>query len=157
MESKYWNQRIRDTIEKCSYPIYIVHPIEEVQCTCVKHSTKQADPYCNMCLGTGYKIKIRKIKAAANDIESNTAGKGIRGSSAIAVGKTYFIDSKYPIGDSDMIIDYDEVLYVFRVYTMKGLEGVVTHNEVHALPMRNDHKVTLKNFRELMKRYGGNK
>lgn len=155
MENNYWNQRIRDTIEKCSYPIYIVHPIEDIKCTCVNHSTKQADPLCKMCLGTGSKIKIRKIKAAANDIESNTAGKGIRGSSAIAVGKTYFIDSKYPIGDSDMIIDNDEVLYVFRVYTMKGLEGVVTHNEVNALPMRNDHKVTLKNFRDLMKRYGG--
>lgn len=40
---------------------------------------------------------------------------------------------------------------------MKGMEGVVTHNQVTAFPMRNDHKVTLKNFREIMKRYGGKK
>lgn len=155
MDNKYWNQRIRDTIEECAYDFYVVHPIAEVQCTCVNHSTKQADPKCKMCLGTGCKIRIKKIRGAANDIESNAAGKGVKGSAAVVVAKTYFIDSKYPIGDTDMIIDDDEVLYVFRVYTMKGKEGVVTHNQVTAFPMRNDHRVILRNFRELMKRYGG--
>lgn len=155
MDNKYWNQRIRDTIEKCAYEFYVVHPLKEIKCPCVDLSTKQADPGCKMCLGMGCKIKIRKIKGAANDIESNAAGKGVRGSAALTVAKTYFIDSKYPIGDTDMIIDDDEVLYVFRVYTMKGMEGIVTHNQVTAFPMRNDHKVTLDNFREIMKRYGG--
>lgn len=157
MDNNYFNQRIRDTIEKCAYEIYVVHPIAEVTCTCINHSTKQADPKCKMCLGMGNKIKIRKIKAAANDIEANAAGKGTRGSAAIAVAKTYFMDAKYPITDNDMIIDENEVLYVFRVYTMKGMEGVVTHNQVTAFPVKNDRRVTLKNFKELMQRYGGKK
>lgn len=157
VDNKYWNQRIRDTIERCAYEFYIIHPISQVKCTCLNHSTNQADPKCKMCLGMGTKIKIRKIRGAANDVEASVAGKGVRGSSSVAVGKTYFIDSKYPIGDTDVIIDDDEVLYVFRVYTMKGLEGTITHNQVSALPMRNDHKVVLKNFRELLKLYGGNK
>jgi len=157
MDNKYWNQRIREIIEKCAYEFYIVHPIAEVKCICVTHSTKQPDPKCKMCLGTGNKIRIRKIRGAANDVEVNTAGKGVKGSAAIAVGKTYFIDSKYPIYDNDIIIDENEVLYVFRVYTMKGMEGVVTHNQVTAYPVRNDFKVTLRNFRELMKKYGGKK
>lgn len=157
MDYRYWNERIRETIETCSYEFYVVHPIKKVVCTCVDHSTKQADPKCKMCLGMGYKIKIRKIKGAANDIEATASGKNSRGSSALTVAKTYFIDSKYPIEDNDMIIDDDEVSYVFRIYTMKGLNGEVTHNEVTAYPLRADHKITLQNFRELLRIYGGKK
>ena len=157
MDNKHWNQKIRDTIEKCSYEFYVIHPIKQIACTCVNHSTKQADPGCKMCLGLGYKIRIRKIKGAANDIEATSSGKNARGSSALTVAKTYFIDCKYPIEDYDMIIDDDEVMYVFRIYTMKGLNGEVTHNEVSAYPQRTDHNITLKNFREIMKKYGGSK
>ena len=157
MDNKYWNQRIRDTIETCAYEFYVIHPIKEVQCTCVNHSTKQADPKCKMCLGTGHKIRIRKIKGAANDIEANSSSKNSKGSTALTVAKTYFIDSKYPIDDEDLIVYDDEVMYVFRIYTMKGLNGEVTHNQVTAYPLRADHKITLQNFRELMKIYGGKK
>lgn len=157
MEISRWNQKIRDTIERCAYDFYVIHPITKIRCRCVEHSTKQADPTCKLCLGTGYKIKIKKIRGAANDIEANAAGRGVRGSEAITVAKTYFIDSKYPIEDYDVIIDEDEVLYVFRIHTMKGLQGEVTHNQVTAYPLKNDQKVTLKNFKEIMKKYGGEK
>ena len=153
MNNNIWHQKIKDTIEKCEYEFYTINPINSITCTCVNHATKQADPRCMYCLGTGYKIKIRKIKGASNEIESNIAGKGVKGSAAESVGRTYFIDSKYPIGEHDLIVDNDEILYVYRIYKMKGLKGEHTHNEIKVIPKRNDSSAILANFKRIMKMY----
>lgn len=154
MDNNYWHSRIEGTIDKCSYEFYVVHPIESIKCTCVNQATKQADPTCINCLGTGNKIKIRKIKGASNDLEVMVAGKGVRGSAAQTVGRTYFIKNKYPIGDTDMIIDKDEIFNVYRVFKKRGMEGYMTHNQVTAVPKRNDHAIVLQNFRKIMKKFG---
>lgn len=154
MDVNYWHSKIKETIEKMSYEVFVIHRINDVICPCVNSATKQAEPGCKMCLGTGNKVKIRKIKVAANDIEGNASGsRSVRGSAATTVTKKYFVDVKYPVGDYDIIVDDDELMYVFRVYTMKGFNGEVTHNQIEAFPKRNDHDIILKNFNEIMKKY----
>ena len=54
------NDKILDIINRCSYDMYVIHKYTNMICTCVNHETDQADVYCKKCLGTKYKISIRK-------------------------------------------------------------------------------------------------
>lgn len=155
MNNVAFHNKIRETIEKCSYEFYIVSPIISVMCTCVNHATKQPSPDCINCLGTGYKIRIKKIKGASNEIEASVTGKGVRGSAAKGIARTYFVDAKYDMKDNDLIIDNDMIFYAYRIIKMKALEGVHTHNQIKAIQKKNDHNITLKNFKKIMSRYKG--
>lgn len=59
---KSFNKAIQNIIAKVEYPMYIVQQDYRYTCTCNDIASKQGKPDCPKCLGTGYKIKIRKIK-----------------------------------------------------------------------------------------------
>lgn len=59
---KSFNKNLRDIIQKIEYPMYIVQQDYRYTCTCNDIASKQGNADCPKCLGTGYKIKIRKIK-----------------------------------------------------------------------------------------------
>lgn len=154
MDNAYFERKIKETIEECSYDFYVVNPIKSVRCTCVDLTTQQANPKCINCLGTGYKISIKKIRGASNEILTNITGKGgIKGNLTEAVARNYFIDHKYPISEDALFIDDNQVWYVYRIFDMKGLKGNLTHYEIQANLKKNDHDVVLNNFRKIMKLY----
>lgn len=151
--NNHFHKSIKDMIERMSYEFYLIKPIEDIICPCVKAASEQADPNCHMCLGTGHKIAIKKIRGASNEVEMNVSGKGVKGGAAEAVGRNYFINKKYPVGHNDVIIDDTEILYVYRVAKMKAFNGEHTHNEIKAIPRRNDHKKILNNFNKIISKY----
>lgn len=67
MDNQYFHDKIRKTIEECSYKFFIVIPDLERACTCTCHSTKTANPKCKKCLGTGYRITIKTIEGASDE------------------------------------------------------------------------------------------
>lgn len=153
MNKAHFQKSIKDVIAKCSYEFYIVQPDLNVKCTCVDITTKEPTPTCKKCLSTGYKIKIRKIKGAADDKEDNVSGRGVKGSAAQTIRRTYFVDSKYPIKDYDLIVDGREIFYIFRIFHLRAIDGEETHKQIFAIPKRNDHTAILNNFNEIMDRY----
>ena len=44
------------------YDIWVIIRDPHIDCICKNFNTKQGDPKCRYCLGTGQKIKIKKIK-----------------------------------------------------------------------------------------------
>lgn len=59
---KSFNNGLQKMIAKVEYPMYIVQQDYKYRCTCNDIASKQGNLNCPKCLGTGYKIKIRKIK-----------------------------------------------------------------------------------------------
>lgn len=153
MDNKYFHNSIKNMIERMAYDFYVIKPFMDITCPCVLDASEQANPNCHMCLGTGHKIIIKKIRGASNEIESNVSGKSVKGSAAVTVGRTYFIDKKYSLNNNDIIIDNDEILYVYRPYKMKAFNGEHTHDEVHAIPKRNDHEKILNNFKKILEKH----
>ena len=153
MNNKYFHDSIKNMIEKMAYDFYVIKPFMDITCPCVHDASEQGDPDCHMCLGTGHKIAIKKIRGASNEVESNVSGKNVKGSSAVTVGRTYFVDKKYSLNNNDIIVDDEDILYVYRKYKMKAFNGEHTHDEVHAIPKRNDHERILKNFNKIIEKY----
>ena len=67
---RYFDENILKLIDLLEYDMYIVEPNPKIDCVCKDYDTKQGNPLCPRCLGTGQKIKIRKIKGVRQPDET---------------------------------------------------------------------------------------
>ena len=149
-EDNYHNL-LKKVIEECSYDFYVVHPDQNTVCSCFNSATKQADSNCKKCLGTGYKISIRKAHGASYDEVKGGQTLMIQKSPVV---KNYFVDkAKFKLYEGDYIFDNDEIYYVFRIKNAKGLQGFPTHQEVMCSRKNNDRSVIYTNFNKILDHY----
>ena len=99
-------------IEKMSYDFYLIKPNARVQCKCVDYATKQADPACPLCLGTGCKIIIKVIHGAS--VDTNIASTANQSGNTV-IARNYYVKMSCDIGYDDIIVDDGEVYYVYSI------------------------------------------
>ena len=84
---------------------------KQISCPCVQHDTKVTDPLCPICLGTGYKIKLIRAKAARQTTETmRMSGTGL--GAERNVGDRIFTLDDLKLQEDDLIVDNNEVLVV---------------------------------------------
>jgi hypothetical protein len=147
INSAKFKKRVLDMIEECSSNFFIVKQDFNIQCTCLDHSTKQPNPACKKCLGTGYKVTIKKMRGACRE---ELKGGNKLSAETSRITRTYYIDSKYSVDENNYIIDHNEVYYIYRAAAMRGLDGVITHKQVTTVLKSEDHEKVLRNFMELI-------
>ena len=150
INEKRFHNNIEKTINQCSYPIYAVLQYPHINCTCFVHATKQPDVTCKKCLGTGHKIRIKKIEAAVNESVKGGTALGVQSSYTV---KRYFINSAYKVSENDLLIEEDTVYYVHRTERMRALKGYDTHVEVTGVKRKAGHDTILKNFNDIIKQH----
>lgn len=141
------NRGINNIIGRYSHDQYIVNRNEKVKCTCTEHSTSQADVNCPRCLGTGYKITIRKIQAAAQDTKlPSTSFKG----KSLSVTRNFFIPRKYLIQKDDIIVSYGVPFFVVEIQEMISLEGSLPYNKATTVKKQFDANIFMSNFKNII-------
>ena len=58
---------VNTLIDRYGYYSYIVKLNKSLICECVNASTKEPNPYCKRCLGTGYHIRIIRVFGASRE------------------------------------------------------------------------------------------
>lgn len=147
MRTELFNQKLLKTIEECAANFLVVKQNTNIKCSCVNHSTRQPDPLCKKCLGTGYKVSIKKMRGACHEEMKGGTHLSARGS---RITRTYFMDPQYDIQENNYIVDRNEIHYVYRVNTERGLDGVYTHKKVMAVMLQENHDKILKNIMEVL-------
>lgn len=142
------NEGIRAIIDQFSYEFYVVQQDFHISCSCVDFTTKQPDPACPKCLGTGHKVKIKKIKGASEDQKGSFRNIGI---DERTTAVTYFITSKYPIYEKNIIVDEDDVLIVHRLEKKKSTNKEVVYYKVYAHYKKSNVKEFLENFYKVIR------
>ena len=145
-----FEQGILNSIERCSYDFYIVHPDKNYICTCTEHATKQPDKKCKKCLGTGYIIKIYTARGACNE---TMKGGAIMSTQTTSITRMYYIPYKYKLQEDDLIIDDNTIYYIFRLEKKKAIKGDITHYEVTATKRNGDHTIAINNFNNIIDKY----
>lgn len=145
---KHFNDNIKRIIEKFAYDFYIVQQDFNIMCTCIEFSTKQPNPACPKCLGTGRKIKIKKIRGASEDDKGSFRNMSLNESSFM---RSYYIDAKYPIYEQNIIVDNDEVLIAHRIEEKKTANREIVYRKAFMNKKKSHTKEFLRNFYRVVK------
>lgn len=146
-----FNRGIREIIHILQFPMYIVILDRETSCSCVDRKDT-ADPNCPHCLGTGYKIKIRKILGA---MQPDTDTFRIVEKKSI-VSDQYFFDSNNVTPEmmmyNNIIVRDDEVDILDQPKKFHSDSNDIIYYYANSQSKKTYKKEFLKNFYKLVKR-----
>lgn len=144
-----FNDKVYEILDKFSYDVFIIQHNKDFKCTCVNFNTNQADPNCPKCLGMGYKIKIRKIKAASQE---TTIPSTMKPTNTIMIAKNYYIKSMYPVRENNIIVDDDEIYYVYKKSLNNSFHGEKVYQKCLCPVKKLDSKIFMQNFNKIIGR-----
>lgn len=147
MNGNLFKKKILNTIEQCATYYFLVKKDNSIKCTCVNHTTGQSDSSCKKCLGTGYKICIKKIRGACWE---DVKGGETLSTKSSRLTRTYYFPPETEMSENDYIIDQAEIYYIYRLSTLRGVGGYLTHKEVTTVLKTEDHNKIYNNFINLI-------
>ena len=140
------NEHIRSIIEKFERKSFLIHQFEE-SCTCVNYETKEPDPKCMKCLGTGFRIRIKIINTASQEMDDSGT---ISSNQEYSVDKVFYMNPKYTIKEDDWLIEYGEVYIVFKKIDITGFKGEVAYIKCLTAIKKQDKNVFFENFKKIV-------
>ncbi len=142
-----FNRGIEKILELLDFEFYIVYLDKNVSCTCLMEGTSQPDPNCEKCLGTGHKIKIRKVHGALQESDVPTTMKP---NNNFLITRNYYVKSKVEIENDDLIIDEYGAWQVYQKKDHFSFDGELVFQKCTAVPKRMDQKTFVSNFNKLI-------
>lgn len=147
------DRKIQSVIKKYSYPMWLIIQDTDVDCTCVDFTTKQADPNCKKCLGTGHKIMLRHINMAHQNSRVSIKGNDV-GTSEYTIFPVFYALTDAKCKMEDLVIDGEGVFVVQHYYAEHSNESSPVYYKIEAMPKKNNAPLLLKNFKELIRGAG---
>lgn len=148
---KPFDSNILKVLAKCSYGMFVVQQEFNIDCTCVDFTTKQPKDSCEKCLGTGKKIKIKKISGVSQNNKTAFRGTGV-GTGEIATTSKYYTKSDYRIYPENIIVNDTDVDVVQRVDAMRSDNVNPVYYVCEANPKKTNVQVFLRNFNKIIGR-----
>lgn len=144
-----FNNSILRVMNECIYDVYTIERNLNIKCTCVTHATDQADAKCHKCLGTGYKITIKKVKAAAQDTQLPPTFR----SDKFLVARNYFMPTlSIVLKEDDLLVDDESVYTVFEFQKKKGINGSIPYTKISAVKKKFDSSHFIQSFNNIIRR-----
>jgi len=145
-----FENQISHIIDLFNHSFFIVQQDFNIACDCVDFNTKDPDPNCKKCLGTGNKIKIKKIFGVRQD---TTVPSTLRPSNSFFVAKNYYTnEQQIKIKKDNIIVDGDEILYVYQIQNHNSYKGKRVFQKSLAVTKKINSDVFLENFNSIIGR-----
>lgn len=138
---RYFDENILKIIDMLEYKMYLIKLDKHIDCVCKNFDTKQGNKFCPRCLGTGYKIKIKEIKAVRQPLDISTANMGVR--SEVGV---YFMKYDYKIAEDDLLIWGNEIEKVVKTDRFCSDSEKPVYFRCETTPKKYNNKLFLKMF-----------
>lgn len=149
MSDLLWLDReIKKIIKMLQYPMYIIQQDKNKKCVCVNHLSKEANPACPKCLGTGHKIKIKLIEGYVAN-HKITATNSASNTESVA-GALCYVDSKHKIAKDNIIVSEKDIMVIYRVEPYKSSNNRTVYYKAYCVPKKADAKVFLDNFYKIV-------
>lgn len=140
-----FDEHIRAIIELLEYDMWLITPDKHIDCVCKSFETKQADKACRKCLGTGYKIKMKKIKGVRQPKNIGIADMKV----SAEIGE-YFFKNDYHIKEDDILVWRNEVEIVTRVDRFCSDAEKPVYYRCNTRPKKNDVEIFLRNLYKII-------
>jgi len=146
-----FNKKIRAIIHKLEYPMYVVIRDKSMYCPC-RDANDTPDPDCPKCLGTGNKIKIKKITGV---MEPDEVSLRLEGQQQAAPSNYYYFDAekvpKETVLAGNIIVREDEADILQGAKKFRSDSNKVIYYYEEAVPIKSNIKLFLKNFYNLVR------
>lgn len=144
--TKSLNKGIIDMIDRHAYECYYIKRDTSKRCTCIKHETKQANPDCPKCLGTGYKIEIGTLMTAAQDTKLPPTFR----SDNFVVVRNYYMQNFVGLMEEDMIMDNGVPYKIYEIQELISHEGTIPYHKMNASKKKFDSDLFMINFNKII-------
>lgn len=144
-----FNKNIEKIMALLDHEIYVVYLDKTVKCTCLHEGTSQPDAACKKCLGTGYKIKIRKCMAVCQNTSVPTT---IRNTTGFVIARNYYVRASDSLKNDDIIVDGEGVYFLFQGPEFASFDGQYIFQKCSAMPKKLDTEDFLINFNQIVGR-----
>ena len=148
-----FNKKIRKIIEILSYPMYVVVRDEKLKCAC-RDINSVPNPNCMKCLGTGCKIKIKKILGVMEPDENTSMRLGEQRDKTDA--NYYYFDTKKvspeDIKRKNIIVREDEADILMTPRQYRSDSNNTVYYYARSIPMKTNKDLFLRNFYRLVKK-----
>lgn len=145
-----WNRMVEQIIEGFSTDLYHIALDKSFKCTCYPPQTSShvgADPKCPRCLGTGYKIKIRKITGAYQQTDiPNTTKENVN----FSMGVDFYIKEKYKVRRDDIIVTEDSVYVAREVKRLRSFNSKEIYAKINSTSKKYNMDIFYKNFLKIV-------
>lgn len=134
----YWrkyNEMARSIIDKFSEDVFLIYVNRDITCTCRKEGSGHPEPRCKRCLGTGYKIKIRKTTANIQ-------------------GDKVYINcdcDKNKMHKDDLIVFSSKPYIINDLELFKSYKGIGVYYKLEIVPKKLDVKIFMENFQNIIR------
>ena len=134
-------------LRQFAYEMYLVRTDQNMTCTCVDPVSKAPDLMCEKCLGTGFRIRIQKVKGAnrENKVMFRTYGTSENGTTNI-----FYFEDNYPIKEKDLIYDSSGLYIVQRYQPETGANNKVIYYRAEANPEKQFEQERIKNLEKII-------
>lgn len=145
-----FDKKIKQIIKYFEYDMYLIHPDEKINCSCLDYTTHQGDPKCSNCLGTGKKIYISIVKAARQPYVLTDLRSSKKNADS---GAIYYSRDIYPVNHNDIFVTgkYIDVVQYTERYQSDHYGPV--YYASHTALKQMDAEIFFKNFREIVGEY----
>ena len=151
MLHRSFNRNLHKLLKKVEWQMYLVNIDNNYKCTCLGEKVNEGDINCPKCLGTGHRIKIRKINAVKQPYKASSRSSG-GGTSLSNVVTKYYIDAKYgPVCLGDLLIHGNEIDVVKFVRTWRSDSSTNQYYECSAVLKKYNGNTVIENFNKLIK------
>ena len=136
---KYFDENIQALITMLEYDMWLVAPDKHIDCVCKNFTTKQGDPSCPKCLGTGYKIRVKKIKGVRQPTVTLSAQLPVKTETGV-----FFFKVDYKIKDDDLIVWNNEIEQVVKTERHCSDAQKPVYYRCETIPKKSDNNIFLK-------------
>lgn len=146
---KALDSNILKILDRYSYEMFVVQQEFNIDCSCVDFTTKQASNLCPKCLGTGKKIKIRKITAVSQNDKISFRSTGV---GETATTRAYYVKGSMPIYQDNIFVNGTYVDMIQRVEPMCSDNHSPVFYRCEATPKKSNIQSFLQNFKKIVRR-----
>lgn len=144
---KYFDENLIALIDLLEYEMFVITADNHINCPCQSYETKQGDPKCPHCFGTGKKCKIKRIKGVRQP--------GQQGSGEVSVNVEngiYFFKQDYHLKENDLLIWHNEIEQITKVERHCSDAQKPVYFRCESKKKKADTEVLLKNLYKVIGR-----
>lgn len=142
-----FNKSIENIMDLLDHEFYVVYLDKSISCTCLHQGTGQAEPTCKRCLGTGFKIKIRKCHGVCQD---SAIPSTIRNTTGFVISRNYYFKAKDRLNNDDLIVDDNGVWFAYQGPDYASFDGTQVFQKCSVMPKKLDPDIFFKNFNAIV-------